>query len=114
MSAGYRLEQVFKNQFGLTVGINRLLRHVLRDGQTLRDAVGGAGGGEDEFFEVTSDMEEYEKEENAQLIPRIPQPRKRKVSIYDLVGALQKALEVKKRRVIRSIPDAPLDIPEMV
>ncbi len=30
------------------------------------------------------------------LIPRTPQPRKRKVSIYDLMGALEKALEVKK------------------
>ena len=38
------------------------------------------------------------------LIPRTPQPRKRKVSIYDLMNALEKALEVKKRRVERDIP----------
>lgn len=38
------------------------------------------------------------------LKPKTPQPRKRKVSVYDLMDALQKALEVKKRRVIRSIP----------
>ena len=43
-------------------------------------------------------------EETPYLIPRTPQPRKRKMSIYDLVDALEKALEVKKRRVMRSIP----------
>src|SRR3990167_2562478 len=32
------------------------------------------------------------------LIPRTPQPRKRKVSIYELVEALKLALEVKNRR----------------
>ena len=32
------------------------------------------------------------------LIPKTPQPRKRKVSIYDLVDALKQALEVKNRR----------------
>ncbi len=38
------------------------------------------------------------------LIPRLPQPRKRKVSIYDLVKALEKALEVKERRLMNSMP----------
>lgn len=36
-----------------------------------------------------------------ELTPRTPLPRKRKISIYDLVGALQKALEVKDRRFLR-------------
>ncbi len=36
--------------------------------------------------------------ENTRLIPKTPQPRKRKVSIYELVDALRQALEVKKRR----------------
>ena len=49
---------------------------------------------------------------NVELIPRTPQPRKRKVSIYDLVGALQKAMEVKKRRVMRDIPNVELRIPD--
>lgn len=40
-------------------------------------------------------------EEMLRLIPRTPQPRKRKVSVYDLVRALEKALEVKHRRLIR-------------
>ena len=46
------------------------------------------------------------------LTPRTPQPRKRKVSVYDLMDALQKALEVKKRRVMRSIPTAKVEIPK--
>ena len=49
---------------------------------------------------------------NFQLIPRTPQPRKRKVSIFDLVDALQKAMEVKKRRVMRDIPTVKVEIPE--
>ena len=52
--------------------------------------------GEEEFYEDLSE-EELQEIEEAKLIPRTPQPRKRKVSIYDLVGALQQALEVKKR-----------------
>jgi len=35
------------------------------------------------------------------LVPRTPQPRKRKVSVYDLVEALNQALEVEERRKIR-------------
>lgn len=42
-----------------------------------------------------------------QIFPRTPQPRKRKVSIYDLVNALEKALEVKNRRVTK-IDTSPL------
>ena len=45
------------------------------------------------------------------LIPRTPQPRKRKVSIYDLVKALQQALDVKKRRVWNSAPPTDVEIP---
>ena len=47
--------------------------------------------------------------EQMTLIPKTPQPRKRKVSIYDLIDALQQALEVKKRRILRDV-----DIPEMI
>ncbi len=38
-----------------------------------------------------------------QLHPRMPQPRRRKVSVYDLVKALEKAVEVKKRRVLNQV-----------
>lgn len=50
-------------------------------------------------------------EYNYELIPRTPQPRKRKVSVYDLVKALEKALEVKKRRFDRN-PEIEMKIPE--
>ncbi|MBD3309648.1 hypothetical protein GF351_00330 [Candidatus Woesearchaeota archaeon] len=46
------------------------------------------------------------------LVPRTPQPRKRKVSVYDLMAALHQALEVKKRRVERSIPPKNIEVPE--
>ena len=69
---------------------------------------------EEEFYE---DLQaEYEsgailadgtKNQEFQLIPRTPQPRKRKISVYDLVGALNKALEVKVRREGRYVPIAP-------
>ncbi|MBI2137839.1 segregation/condensation protein A [Candidatus Woesearchaeota archaeon] len=45
------------------------------------------------------------------LLPRTPQPRKRKVSIYDLMLALQKALEVRDRRVLRRIPHVNVEVP---
>lgn len=46
------------------------------------------------------------------LIPKTPQPRARKVSIYDLVEALQQALETKRRRLLR-MPNVPeMTIPE--
>ncbi len=46
------------------------------------------------------------------LLPRTPQIRKRKVSIFDLVEALQKALEVKRRRIIREIDIPEITVPE--
>lgn len=46
------------------------------------------------------------------LIPRTPQARKRKVSIYDLMQALERALEIKRRRVLRSIPPLDMEIPQ--
>src|SRR3989338_7494995 len=51
-------------------------------------------------------------EEKPFLLPRTPQPRKRKVSVYDLVKALEQALEVKKRRVIANMPEMKLEIPK--
>jgi len=60
------------------------------------------------------DLEEPQRprEEKHPLIPRTPQPRKRKVSVFDLVKALEKALEVKQRRVMNSIPPMNVKIPE--
>jgi|TARA_B100000315_G_scaffold52756_1_gene47119 segregation and condensation protein A len=60
------------------------------------------------------DLEEPQRqgEEKHPLIPRTPQPRKRKVSVFDLVKALEKALEVKQRRVMNSIPPMNVKIPK--
>jgi len=53
--------------------------------------------------------------EDMTLVPRTPQPRKRKVSVYDLVEALQKALEVKKRRMARIRgEDIQMEVPKKV
>jgi segregation and condensation protein A len=55
------------------------------------------------------------------LIPRTPQPRKRKVSVYDLMEALQKAVEVSDRKTLREmqipnvkIPDKKRDISQVI
>jgi len=57
------------------------------------------------------DLESME-DNNIIVIPKTPQPRRRKVSVNDLVSALQKALEVNKRRVYRQIEDL-RSIPEV-
>lgn len=49
---------------------------------------------------------------SADLIPRTPQPRKRKVSIYDLVDALEKALQVEARRPPKPLDNRKLEIPK--
>ncbi len=61
-------------------------------------------------FEEGSDIQKIW--EIPSLIPRTPQPRKRKVSIFDLVEALEKALEVKKRRLLHSIPPLSMEAPK--
>jgi segregation and condensation protein A len=68
---------------------------------------------EDQFYEeLESEMRPRPQVDAPPLIPRTPQPRKRKVSIYDLIGALEQALEVKRRRVMRSIPPMNIEIPK--
>jgi len=46
------------------------------------------------------------------LMPRTPQPRKRKVSVYDLIEALEKALEVEYRRPVYVEPTVKFKAPE--
>jgi len=63
---------------------------------------------DEEFFsEFTEDLftkNQKALEQKYRLIPRQPQPRTRKVSIHDLVDALQKAMETKKRSLVRQKP----------
>lgn len=71
---------------------------------------------EEQFYEDLAaemrDPSQISEEEKVMLIPRTPQPRSRKVSVYDLVGALEKALEVKKRRLLKSMPTEGVEIPQ--
>ena len=71
---------------------------------------------EEEFYDGLAEElrrgEERALYEGIELMPRTPQPRKRKVSVYDLVKALEQALEVKKRRVFNSIRESNVTIPE--
>jgi segregation and condensation protein A len=46
------------------------------------------------------------------LMPKTPQPRTRKVSIYDLMDALDRALAVNRRRVLRQIPEKRMERPK--
>lgn len=66
---------------------------------------------DNEFYEeISNEMKRHgilPEGEEFRLVPRTPQPRKRKVSVYDLVSALNKALEVKNRRSKRFVPQAP-------
>ena len=63
--------------------------------------------------EFIQEMEEYQGfgENKIIVIPKIPQPRRRSVSLQDLVGALQKALQVDQRRLLRR--RNLLDVPEV-
>lgn len=72
------------------------------------------------FFEgaglgLRQDLEELKKQKPI-VVPRSPQPRQRKVSIYDLISALEKALESNVRKPLRfhsnnfKVPDKKIDI----
>ena len=71
---------------------------------------------EEEFYDgLAQELKRGEERalyEGIEIMPRTPQPRKRKVSVYDLVKALEQALEVKKRRVFNSIRESTVKIPE--
>lgn len=51
-------------------------------------------------------------DEQPKIYPRTPQPRKRKVSVFDLVNALEKALAVFKRRPPRVQEKLKMKMPE--
>ena len=92
----------------LKIKSNRLI------GEDLNNLDRLISGEDEEEIGLLDDTEETQREDldGVRLIPRTPQARKRKVSIYDLVGALQKAMEVKKRRVMRDMPALDVKPPE--
>jgi segregation and condensation protein A len=68
---------------------------------------------QDQFYDELQEINKTSSQPDTPgLIPRTPQPRKRKVSIYDLVNALEQALEVKRRRIVRSIPPMQMEAPQ--
>lgn len=59
---------------------------------------------EDELFGEVEERLRNPNLTHPQLIPRNPQPRNRKVSVHDLVDALQRALATKKRILAQQRP----------
>ncbi|MFC1801026.1 segregation/condensation protein A [Nanoarchaeota archaeon] len=93
----------------------RLLGHDIDELDRLFARTSEADSEESFFSEFSDDLfNAHSKldQEEPQLIPRTPQPRQRKISIYDLADALQKAMEVKKRKVIRGYPEELMEIPK--
>ncbi|RLE39639.1 hypothetical protein DRJ17_00385 [Candidatus Woesearchaeota archaeon] len=79
----------------------------------------------DEFYEELQQeyraMKYPSQDTGVKLVPRTPQPRRRKVSIFDLVKALDKALEVKHRRPFKpdtfrkvEVPKKKIDISKLI
>ncbi|MBU1975383.1 MAG: segregation/condensation protein A [Nanoarchaeota archaeon] len=67
---------------------------------------------EEDDLDLLEDIEDLDllqniKKQRPKIYPRTPQPRKRKVSVYDLVNALEKALETEDKRKKRWTVPAP-------
>ena len=71
-----------------------------------------AGEFYDELENELQRGEEYALDQQVELVPRLPEARKRKMSVYELVRALEKALEVKKRRLWNAAPQSVMQMPE--
>jgi len=59
---------------------------------------------EEEFFDEIEGTKHQKEKQEYKLIPRNPQPRNRKVSIHDLVDALQRAMSTKKKILAKQRP----------
>jgi len=94
-------------------------RFLEEDINALDALIASANAPEEELYEEIIDFAEevIDIEEKPKIYPRTPQPRKRKVSVFDLMDALGKALEVFKRRppkikekITLKAPEKPRDI----
>ena len=67
---------------------------------------------EGEYDVDLTEEENYEKREDIKvdLVLKTPHSRKRKVSVDDLIGALEKALEVDKKRIVRRMREKEIDL----
>src|SRR3989338_2351223 len=61
---------------------------------------------EDLLGDMEDELKQQAHDEYPQLLVKTPQPRKRQVTIQDLIKALEKAIEVEERRKIRRILDS--------
>jgi len=95
----------------LRIKSNKLVSDDMDDFDRL---IAGTDMNQEAFYDsLEQELAQGEREalkEEFELLPRMPQARRRKVSVFDLVKALDKALEVKQRRVLQSIPP-PLPLP---
>ena len=98
----------------LKIKSNKLLEDDINALDSLISSMDDPTGFLDELpLEYPHVLDSKEKEK-PKLIPRTPQPRKRKVSVYDLIHALEKALEVDNRRPVYVEPSIRLKAPEKV
>lgn len=92
---------------------------LLSEDLTALDALIESAEEPEEDFDLFMDVEgfmDYEPEPpTPRIYPRTPQPRQRKVSVYDLVTALEQALEVNVRRERRALDNTfvqEVEVPE--
>jgi segregation and condensation protein A len=95
----------------LKIKSNRLL---VQDMNAFDSLIASQEMDEEAFYDELENMGQLPKEEEPirKLMPRTPQPRKRKISVYDLVGALEKAIEVQNRREINKSNAPIVEIPQ--
>ncbi|MFW5746388.1 MAG: hypothetical protein ACOCWQ_02430 [Nanoarchaeota archaeon] len=88
--------------------LDRLIAYTEGDADTWEEDDG-------EYDDLEGADAPFDPEETPKLVPRTPQPRRRKVSVYDLVKALEKALEVKNRRkVLSQKPEPKVQMPNKI
>jgi len=102
-----------KSEKLLTENIANLDQHLFSQGET------------EEFSDFEDNIEKLRLLENPKLTVKTPLTRKRKVSMNDLMGALQRALEVDQRRTMKrlreeehlskvKIPERKIDISSLI
>lgn len=96
-----------KSQHLLEHGVDELDRLLARTTEPEYDP-----GFFSEFSQDLFKVAQHLESDQPHLIPRTPQPRQRKITIYDLAEALQQALEVSKRKLERQYPTVKLTIPK--
>lgn len=87
---------VLASSFLLKLKSDRLL---YEDMVLFDNLLNGPEDGMDEIEDMADDdYDQYAAYRNAEIVPRTPQPRQRKVSVYDLVEALEKVLDKEMTR----------------